>query len=149
MRESYDDIFNTNPRYSTTIGFILGLVLVDSLTAPEQNMLGNWIILIGQTILTNAASQNIIESRISGGIININSKEVKCIYNPIIYDINKIRKKRGLTVIVIAHRLSTIKDADCILFMKKGKISERGTHDELINNNGDYKVLIDKQLVIY
>ena len=52
-------------------------------------------------------------------------------------------------MIVIAHRLSTIKDADCILFMKKGKISERGTHDKLINNNGDYKVLIDKQLVIY
>ena len=92
MKKSFDDIFNTNPRYSTTVGFILGLVLVDSLTAPEQNMLGNWIILIGQTILTNAASQNIIESRISGGIININSKEVKCIYNPIIYDINKIRK---------------------------------------------------------
>ena len=92
MKQSYDDIFNTNPRYSTTVGFILGLVLVDNLTAPEQNMLGNWIILIGQTILTNAASQNIIESRISGGIININSKEVKCIYNPIIYDINKIRK---------------------------------------------------------
>lgn len=92
MRESYDDIFNTNPRYSTTIGFILGLVLVDSLTAPEQNMLGNWIILIGQTILTNAASQNIIESRITSGIININSKEVKCLYNPVIYDIEKIRK---------------------------------------------------------
>ena len=92
MKESYDDIFNTNPRYSTTIGFILGLVLVDSLTAPEQNMLGNWIILIGQTILTNAARQNIIESRINGGIININSKEVKCLYNPVIYDIEKIRK---------------------------------------------------------
>lgn len=92
MKQSYDDIFNTNPRYSTTVGFILGLVLVDSLTAPEQNMLGNWIILIGQTILTNAASQNIIESRINGGIININSKEVKCLYNPIIYDIEKIRK---------------------------------------------------------
>ncbi len=92
MKQSYDDIFNTNPRYSTTVGFILGLVLVDSLSAPEQNMLGNWIILIGQTILTNAASQNIIESRINGGIININSKEVKCLYNPVIYDIEKIRK---------------------------------------------------------
>lgn len=92
MKKSYDDIFNTNPRYSTTIGFILGLVLVDSLTAPEQNMLGNWIILIGQTILTNAASQNIIESRITGGIININSKEVKCMYNPVIYDIEKIKR---------------------------------------------------------
>lgn len=92
MKQSYDDIFNTNPRYSATVGFILGLVLVDSLTAPEQNMLGNWIILIGQTILTNAANQNIIESRINGGIININSKEVKCLYNPVIYDIEKIRK---------------------------------------------------------
>ncbi len=55
-------------------------------------MLGNWIILIGQTILTNAASQNIIESRIGGNIININSKEAKCIYNPPVYDIEKIRK---------------------------------------------------------
>ena len=54
-------------------------------------MIGNWIILLGQTILTNAASQNIIESRIQGPRININSKEVKSIYNPIYYDINKIR----------------------------------------------------------
>lgn len=92
MKESFHDIFNTNPRYSTTVGFILGLLLVDDLTAPEQNLLGNWIILIGQTILTNASSQNIIESRISGNIININSKEIKCIYNPPIYNIKKIRK---------------------------------------------------------
>lgn len=92
MKESFHDIFNTNPRYSTTVGFILGLLLVDDLTAPEQNMLGNWIILIGQTILTNASSQNIIESRIGGNIININSKEAKCIYNPPIYNIKKIRK---------------------------------------------------------
>lgn len=89
MNKSFHDLFNTNPRYSTSISFILGLLLVDSLTAPEQNMLGNWIILMGQTILTNAASQNIIESRISGNIFNINSKEVKCIYNPPVYDIKK------------------------------------------------------------
>lgn len=92
MKESFHEIFNTNPRYSTTVGFILGLLIIDNLTAPEQNMIGNWIILIGQTILTNAASQNIIESRISGNIININSKEIKCIYNPPIYDIKKIRE---------------------------------------------------------
>ena len=41
MKQSYDDIFNTNPRYSTTVGFILGLVLVDSLSAPEQKILRN------------------------------------------------------------------------------------------------------------
>ena len=89
MNKSFHDLFNTNPRYSTSISFILGLLLVDSLTAPEQNMLGNWIILMGQTILTN---QNIIESRISGNIFNINSKEVKCIYNPPVYDIKKIKE---------------------------------------------------------
>ena len=54
-------------------------------------MLGNWIILLGQTILTNASAQNVIESRLQGTRYNINSKEVKSIYNPIYYDINKIR----------------------------------------------------------
>lgn len=92
MNKSFHEIFNTNPRLSTSISFILGLLLVDNLTAPEQNMLGNWIILLGQTILTNAASQNIIEGRIKGGIININSKEVKCLYNPPVYDIATIKK---------------------------------------------------------
>lgn len=91
MNKAFNDLFNTNPRFSTSISFILGLLLVDNLTAPEQNMLGNWIILLGQTILTNAASQNIIESRINGTIININSKEVKCIYNPLVYNIETIR----------------------------------------------------------
>ncbi len=92
MNKSFHEIFNTNPRLSTSISFILGLLLVDNLTAPEQNMLGNWIILLGQTILTNAASQNIIEGRIKGGIININSKEVKCLYNPPVYDIETIKR---------------------------------------------------------
>lgn len=86
------DLFNINPKYSTTAAFILGLILTDNLSAPEQNMLGNWILLIGQTILTNAGSQNLIETRIQSNNININSKEIKSIYNPIIYDINKIKE---------------------------------------------------------
>lgn len=92
MKDSFNDLFNTNPRYSTTISFLLGLIIVSDLTAPEQNMLGNWIILLGQTILTNAACQNIIEDRIDGSIININSNHIKKLYNPVIYDINKIRQ---------------------------------------------------------
>lgn len=91
MNNSFNDIFNTNPRYSTSLAFILGLILVDNLNSAEQNTVGNWIILLGQTILTNAASQNIIESRILGTRININSKEVKSIYNPFYYDINKAK----------------------------------------------------------
>ena len=91
MNNSFNDIFNTNPRYSTSLAFILGLILVDNLNSAEQYTFGNWIILLGQTILTNAASQNIIESRILGTRININSKEVKSIYNPFNYDINKAK----------------------------------------------------------
>lgn len=42
------------------------------------------------------------------------------------------------TVIMVAHRLSTIQDADQILVMKDGKIEERGTHDELLQKQGEY-----------
>ena len=91
MKECFEELFNINPRYSTSVSFILGLILVDSLNTAEQNMIGNWLILLGQTILTNASAQNVIESRIQVTRYNINSKEVKSIYNPIVYDINKIK----------------------------------------------------------
>jgi len=51
------------------------------------------------------------------------------------------------TVIVVAHRLSTIKDADEIIVLKKGLIVERGTHSELLEKNGDYKALVERQLM--
>ena len=92
MKDSFDDLFNINPTYSTSIAFILGLLLVSDLNTSEQGMLGNWIILLGQTILTNASAQNVIESRIQGNRYNINSKEVKSIYNPVYYDINKLKE---------------------------------------------------------
>lgn len=49
------------------------------------------------------------------------------------------------TSIVIAHRLSTIQKADTIIVMKKGKIVEQGTHDELIALNGAYNKLVMMQ----
>lgn len=91
MRKSYDEIFNTNPKITTSVAFLIGLILTSDLTTFEQSTLGNWIMLIGQTIATNAAAQATIEGRINGGIININSKEIKCAYNPPLYDIDKIR----------------------------------------------------------
>ena len=54
--------------------------------------------------------------------------------------------KKNITTIVIAHRLSTIKNADIIYVMKKGKIIEKGTHDELLELNGNYASLIKDQL---
>ena len=51
----------------------------------------------------------------------------------------------GRTCIVIAHRLSTIRHADLIVVLEKGHIVERGTHDQLLANNGLYKKLVDMQ----
>jgi subfamily B ATP-binding cassette protein MsbA len=51
------------------------------------------------------------------------------------------RLMKGRTVITIAHRLSTIRDADKIIILKGGIISEEGTHDELMKLNGVYAEL--------
>ena len=48
---------------------------------------------------------------------------------------------KGRTTLVVAHRLSTIRNADEIAVVTNGEITERGTHDELIANNGTYKSL--------
>ncbi len=55
----------------------------------------------------------------------------------------EIRKNR--TVISVAHRLNTLKDADVIVFIDKGRITEQGTHQELIDKNGGYAKLYHLQ----
>lgn len=57
--------------------------------------------------------------------------------------INNMMQNR--TSIVIAHRLSTIRHADEIIVLQKGEIVERGTHVELMNQNGFYRKLVDMQ----
>jgi subfamily B ATP-binding cassette protein MsbA len=59
--------------------------------------------------------------------------------------INNMMQNR--TSIVIAHRLSTIRHADEIIVLQKGKIVERGTHDELLAQGGFYKKLVEMQEV--
>jgi subfamily B ATP-binding cassette protein MsbA len=53
--------------------------------------------------------------------------------------------RAGRTTFVIAHRLSTIRSADQILVLEHGEIVERGTHDHLLDVNGRYRQLYDKQ----
>ena len=56
------------------------------------------------------------------------------------------RLMRGRTTIMVAHRLSTIQHADTIMVMHHGRIRERGTHQELLEQDGIYKKLYQLQL---
>ena len=48
------------------------------------------------------------------------------------------RLMKGRTTFVIAHRLSTVKNSDCIMVLEQGRIIERGTHDQLLEEKGRY-----------
>ncbi|WP_265766166.1 ABC transporter ATP-binding protein [Fodinibius salsisoli] len=54
---------------------------------------------------------------------------------------------QGRTTLMISHRISTIKDADIIFYLEDGSVVEEGTHNELLEQNGRYSVMYNKQLI--
>jgi len=62
--------------------------------------------------------------------------------------LKSLRERQGShTLVIVSHRLSAVQEADLILVMDQGEIAERGSHEELMAENGVYADLYEKQLL--
>lgn len=80
---------NINPNIYAFSTYIIGMIIISDLNVTEQNTIGNWLMLLGQFIVTNAGQQAMIESRIEKNNININSKKHKSGQGPYTSNSNK------------------------------------------------------------
>lgn len=66
-----------DPHVFTLIAVAVGYATVGDYNANEQNSIGNWLIMVGQYVLTHAAQQQLIEARLENNNLNINSQKNK------------------------------------------------------------------------
>ena len=93
-------------------------------------------VAIARAILANP--KILILDEATSALDNISEKEVQRALDNISH--------KNVTTIIIAHRLSTVKNADLIYVIKKGKVEEKGTHNELLELGGVYANLVRSQL---
>lgn len=117
--------------HPTTYNFLaiaIGLVLVGDLNANEQNSLGNWFLLLGQYLATNAAQQQLIEARIENNNININSKKSKSGNGPFTTDSNKSNQSQR-------NEVEFLLDAIDKIYEELNNIKNNNTDDKENNDN--------------
>jgi len=85
------NLFTLNPKVSTALFTLIGFILIEDFSTLEQNVVGNWLMLTAQVVITNASSQQLIENYASNSGININDSDLKNIYNPLFYDIENLK----------------------------------------------------------
>ena len=73
---------NFDPKVYNLSAIVIGLALIGNFNVDEQNAIGNWFMTIGQVLENNAAWQCLIEGRLQGDNVNINSKKYKETGNP-------------------------------------------------------------------
>lgn len=73
---------NFDPKVYNLSAIVIGLALIGDFNVDEQNAIGNWFMTIGQILENNAAWQCLIEGRLQGDNVNINSRKFKETGNP-------------------------------------------------------------------
>ncbi len=99
---------NIDPTTFSFLAVIIGTVLIGDLDVNEQNAIGNWFELLGQFMLTNAAQQQVLESRIENNNININSQKSKKGFGPYTSSNNKSNQTQRNEVDFILQEIQKI-----------------------------------------
>ena len=154
--------------------FLFSDTLYNNITMGDKNITKEQVVNASKKVgahdfIMNLPGDYNYDVKERGGLLSVGQKQLVAfirayVYNPIILILDEatasldsesealIQKataelQKGRTSIVIAHRLSTIVNSNQILVISKGSVIEKGTHNELVKLNGQYKKLYDLNFV--